>query len=196
MQEAIGNQAHPTIQELHNLIQVHCPAPNNNIDIAPVKDYVTRYDLWIKVAAGENQVELFHQAFCKWYLKLREADPQALIYPWTSRVCDKEGLLIENPTDIPTSLPLLKKFVRKLFLCTTGGAYHIQVLLGTTINLAKIMETIRWWCKSTEQGMWHTDLQSAEETLCARWLLFSAKEYNHEALSREIWNLTGVNIAL
>jgi len=88
--------------------------------VAPVRNYVTRYDLRLKVAAGENQVELFHQAFCKWYLKLHEVDAQALIYPWTKRVRDEEGILIENPMDIPTALPMLKKFVHKLFLWTTG----------------------------------------------------------------------------
>jgi len=186
MWEAIGDDGHPTIQDLHAHIQVHRPTPGNDIDVAPVKDYVTRYDLRIKVVAGENQVELFHQAFCKWFLKLCEADPQALIYLWTSQVRDEEGLLIENPTDIPMALLLLKKFVHKLFLRTTGGAYHVQVLLGTEIDLAAIMETIGWWLKSTKQGMWQTDLQSAEETLCAGWLLFSVEEYDWEALSQEI----------
>jgi len=79
MWEAIGNQTHLMIQDLHMLIPVYHPAPNNDINIALVKDYITRYNLCIKVAAGENQVELFHQVFCKWYLKLREADPQALL---------------------------------------------------------------------------------------------------------------------
>jgi len=45
MQEAIGNQAHPMIQDLHTLIQVHHPAPNDDIDVALVKDYVIQYDL-------------------------------------------------------------------------------------------------------------------------------------------------------
>jgi len=54
---------------------------------------------------------------------------------------------------------------------------------------------IGWWSKSTKQGMWWMDLQSAEDTLCASWLLFLAEEYNCEALSHEIWNLTGVKVA-
>jgi len=99
-------------------------------------------------------VELFHRAFCKSYLKLREVDPRALLYPWAEQVRDKEGILIQNPTDIPMALLLLKKFVHKLFLQTTGGAYHVQVLLGTDNNLETIMETIGWWLKSTEQEMW------------------------------------------
>jgi len=94
------------------------------------------------------------------------------------------------------ALPLLKKFVHKLFFCMTGGTYHIQVLLGTENDLETIMETIGWWLKSTEQGMWQTDLQTAEELMCARWLLFLADKYNQEALSREIWNLAGVHVAL
>ncbi len=47
-----------------------------------------------------------------------------------------------------------------------------------------------------EQGMWRMDLQDTEDTLCTGWLLFSANEYDREALSREIWNLTGVRVAL
>jgi len=94
------------------------------------------------------------------------------------------------------ALPLLKKFVHKLFLCTTSGAYHIQVLLGTETDLETIMETIGWWLKSTGQGMWQMDLQTAEDMLCTRRLLFSADEYDREALCRKIWDLTGVRVAL
>ncbi len=196
MRAAIGEDNHPPIPNPQDYVQVHRPTPDNDINVAPVRDYVTPYDLRIKVAAGENQVELFHQAFCKWYLKLREVDPRALLYPWAERVRDEEGILIEKPTDIPTALPLFKKFVHKLFLRTTGGAYHVQVLLGTNTDLETIMETIGWWLKSTEQGMWRMDLQDAEDTICAGWLLFSADEYDREALSHEIWNLTGVRVAL
>jgi len=96
------------------------------------------------VEAGENQVELFHEAFCKWYLKVQEADTQAMIYLWAAKTRDEEDLLIENPTDIPTALPLLKKFIYKLFLRTTGGAYHMQVLLGTNTELSTVMEMIGW----------------------------------------------------
>jgi len=49
---------------------------------------------------------------------------------------------------------------------------------------------------SMEQGMWCTDLQSAEETICAGWLLYSAEEYDREALCSKIWNLTGIQIEL
>jgi len=128
-------------------------------------------------------------------LKLRKADNAVIIYPWAEQVRDEEGILIENPMDIPTALPLLKKFVHKLFLQTTGGAYHVPSLLGTKNDLETIMETIGWWLKSTEQGMWRTNLKMAEESMCTRWLLFSADEYDHEALSREIWNLAGVHVA-
>jgi len=48
------------------------------------------------------------------------------------------------------------------------------------------MEIIGSYRKLAEQGMWHMDLQSAEETICTGWLLYSAEEYDREAL---IWNL-------
>jgi len=44
--------------------------------------------------------------------------------------------------------------------------------------------------------MWLTDLQSAEETTCAGWLLFSTGDYDREALSQEIWEFTGVEVAI
>jgi len=191
-----GKTNHPTIPKLYAKVPVYCPAPEMEINVAPVKDFVTQYDLRIKVAAGENQIELFHQAFCKWYLKLCEANPQAIIYPWASQVRDNEGILIENLTNIPMALPLLKKFVHKLFLRTMGGAYHVQVLLGTMADLKTIMEMISWWLKLTEQGMWRTALQTAEDTLCAGWLLFSAEEYDRVALCCKIWELTGILVAL
>jgi len=57
------------------------------------------------------------------------------IYPWAEEVRKEEDLIIENPTDIPTALLLLKTFVHKLFLKTTRRAYHVQVLLGICVNL-------------------------------------------------------------
>jgi len=50
--------------------------------------------------------------------------------------------------------------------------------MGMEQDLAMIMETIGWWLKSTEQGMWCTNLQMAKDSLCASWLLFSADEYD------------------
>jgi len=141
-------------------------------------------------------VELFHQAFCKWYLKVKEADHQAILYPWKGKDRDEEVLLIKNPMDIPTALPLLKKFINKLFLRMMGGNYYIQVLLGTDINIETIMQTIGWWLKSTEQGMWKAPLQFVENTVCVRWLFYLADEYNHEALCQNIWDLTGIQVAL
>jgi len=91
MQTAIGDKNPPLILDFHAHIQVLRPGPDLDIDVAPIKTYVTRYDLRIKVEAGENQVQLFHTAFCKWFLKLREADPQALIYPWAEIVHDEEA---------------------------------------------------------------------------------------------------------
>jgi len=85
--------------------------------------------------------------------------------------------LIENPADTPIAL-IMKKIVHKLFLCTTGGYFHVQVLMGTNKDLTTIMQTIGWWLKSTSQGMCLMDLQSTKETMCMGWLLFSASIYN------------------
>jgi len=68
--------------------------------------------------------------------------------------------------------------------------------MGMEEDFSTIMQTIGWWLKSTSQGMWLTDLQSAKDTMCARWLLFSADEYDREALTQEIWNFISVQVTI
>jgi len=149
------------------------------------------------VAGGDDQISLFHQALVKWYQKVREADATAILHPWATNDRNEDpSPLIENPTDVPTALPLLHKFVHKLFLRTSGGDYHVQILMGSQEDFPTIMQTIGWWLKSTSQGMWITDIQAAEDTICAGWLLFLAGDYDREALAQEIWNFTGVQVAL
>jgi len=72
MWAAIGDKDPPTILDLNKHMQVLHPAPDTDINLALVKDYVARYDLYIKVGVGENRVKLFHQTFCKWFLKLHK----------------------------------------------------------------------------------------------------------------------------
>jgi len=57
------------------------------------------------------------------------------------------------------------------------------------------MQAIGWWLKSTEQGTWTVPLQFAEK-VCIGWLLYLAEEYDREALCRDIWDLTGIQITL
>jgi len=45
MRNAIGEENHPSKPNLHDYVQVHRPAPENDIDVAPVRNYVMRYDL-------------------------------------------------------------------------------------------------------------------------------------------------------
>jgi len=133
----------------------------------------------------------------KWYQKVRKADGSIILYPWAAVDCNEDpSPLIENSTDIPNSLPLLCKFVHKLFLRMSGGDYHVQVLMGSQEEISTIMQTIGWWLKSTSQGMWLTDLQAAEDTICVGWLLFSAGNYDREALTQEIYNFTGVQVVV
>jgi len=80
MPVAMGDKEHPDIPNLVDYRYTPCTALDHEIKVDPLCKHVIRYNLCIKVAAGENQVELFHQAFCKWYLKVKDADQQAAIY--------------------------------------------------------------------------------------------------------------------
>jgi len=65
MQAAVGDEFALDCKDIDLFKEVHQGIFDNKFDILPRKEYVNHYDLHIKVEAGENQVELFHQAFCK-----------------------------------------------------------------------------------------------------------------------------------
>jgi len=56
MQNSIREKKPLEIPDFHAYILVLQPGPDMDINVAPIKTYVTRYDLRIKVEAGENQV--------------------------------------------------------------------------------------------------------------------------------------------
>jgi len=197
MRASMGDPSLTSIPNLDNVKRRERKPPATILHLQPVRPVIKRYDLQLVVAGGDDQITLFHQAFLKWYQKVREADGSIILYPWAAVDRNEDpSPLIENSTDIPNSLPLLRKFVHKLFLRTSGGDYHMQVLMGSQEEIATIMQTIGWWLKSTSQGMWLTDLQSAKDSICVGWLLFLAGDYDCDALTQEIWIFTGVQVAV
>jgi len=76
------------------------------------------------------------------------------------------------------------------------GQVYPQVFFGFMELPDKIMENIRWWLWSTEQGMWKAQLQQAEETTGLEWLIFLADEFDKEVLKVQIWETTRVQVAL
>jgi len=64
------------------------------------------------------------------------------------------------------------------------------------VDPSTVVDDISWWLQSTKQGIWPSHLQDAEDTVCLGWLLFSTDEIDTEALHKEIWQMTGVQVAL
>jgi len=62
------------------------------------------------------------------------------------------------------------------------------------VDPTTVVDNISWWLQSTKQGMWPSHLQDAEDTTCLGWLLFSTNEIDKEALRKEIWQMTGVQV--
>jgi len=98
--------------------------------------------------------------------------------------------------EIPYLLSNMKKYSNKLFIKAKGGTYYPQTIVGIMEPLTKIVENIGWWLQHTKQGMWQAPLQFTEDTTCLGWSLYLAKEYDQEALWKEIWAFMGVHIAL
>jgi len=67
---AVGDKLALDFEEIDKYKEVCRGVFDNEIAVMPRKQNVSRYNLHIKVVARENQVKLFHKAFCKWYLKV------------------------------------------------------------------------------------------------------------------------------
>jgi len=104
--------------------------------------------------------------------------------------------VLAKPEDFPTMLSNLRIYVHRLYLHLDGGTCYPQIFFGFMDKPSAVMENIGWWFKSTSQGMWQMTLQKAEGMTCMGWLLYSADEFDREALCREIWQFTGVLISL
>jgi len=121
---ALGNEANPEIPNLDAYKFMSCSAPDYKVDMELACDYVIHYNLHIKVAAGKNQVELFYQAFCEWYLKLKEANHQTIIYAWKGMGHNKEAATTHQKPHRYTNIVTTTEEICQQFFCTTGGAYY------------------------------------------------------------------------
>jgi len=86
----------------------------------------------------------------------------------------------------------LRIYANKVYIYKDGSTSHLHIFFGFSEPPSKIFANIGWWLKATDQGMWERPLQSAEESICLRWLLYSMDKYDKDALCREIWQFTGV----
>ncbi len=127
-------------------------------------------------------MESAREALVVWFTKIKEIDKNAIIYPWTAVDRKNKEKCLEKPSDIPFLLSNMKKYFHKLYIRAKGGTYYPQTMVGLMESPTKIMENISWWLQFTEQGMWISPLQTAEDTTCLGWLLYSADEYDREEL--------------
>jgi len=141
-------------------------------------------------------VESAREALAAWFTKIKEIDKNAIIYPWTLEDQKNKEKCLEKPSDIPFLLSNMKKYFHKLYIHAKGETYYPQVMVGLMELPTKFMEKISWWLQFMEQGMWVSPLQLAEDNTCLGWLLYSADEYDQEALCNEIWAFVGVKVAL
>jgi len=74
MQAAMGDTTLKSIPDLDNVKWVEHNPPQNTLVLTPARPIICQYDLCLKVAEGEDQINLFHQVFTKWYNKVCKAN--------------------------------------------------------------------------------------------------------------------------
>jgi len=196
MRQALGEKEAPEPPHILNLRYPVRPEPDHNVQLEPWRKYTIRYEMRIVVAEATNLVEAYRQALIEWFNKVLEVDSDAVIYPWTGNDRQAGTTTIEDPDELPASLSSLKKYTPKAWIRLKGGTIYPKILVGLNMDPATLVEDISWWLQSTKQGMWPSQLQDAEETVCLGWLLYSTDELDKEALRKEIWQMTGVQVAL
>jgi len=139
-------------------------------------------------------------ALLLFFQKIKSVDPTAVIYPWEEKDHCQRISAITKPEELPGMLSNLCVYANCLYISPDisqdGGTSHPHMFFRFLEPPAKIFANIGWWLKATDQGLWGCPLQTAEDTVCLGWLLYSADEYDKEALCREIWQFTGVTVAL
>jgi len=135
-------------------------------------------------------------AVAAWFVKIKEIDKHAIIYPWLDLDCKQKEKCIDKPQELPYLLSNLKKYLNKLYIWAHGGTYYPQIMVGLMESPTKIMDNLSWWLQFMEQGMWVAPLQQAKDTTCLGWLLYLVDKYDWEKLHKEIWAFTGIHVAL
>jgi len=90
MQVAMGDLMLTCIPNIENVECLEQKPPATNLCLLPAQLVIHQYDLWLVVTGGNDQVTLFHQAFLKWYQKVREVDSTVILYPWSATDWNKE----------------------------------------------------------------------------------------------------------
>jgi len=112
------------------------------------------------------------------------------------KACDQHSVHppIDKPDMLAASLPQLQVYVP----CRRSAhrMQYSQLFLGMSLPAHQLLEKISPWLCATCQGLWPRSMSTAEKTVCLGWLLYSAPEYNREAISQAIYKVTGVPVAL
>jgi len=83
MQATMGDMSLKANPDLDHIECVDRQPPPNNLEVEPQQTIIKCYDLCLKVPEREDQVNLFYQAFTKWFNKVWEVDNQIILYPLT-----------------------------------------------------------------------------------------------------------------
>jgi len=128
--------------------------------------------------------------------KLQEINPTIVFYPWKDCNQHSDHPPIDQPDTIAVSLSQLQVYVPGRQSAPTNQMQHYQLFLRMSLLAHQLLEQICPWLHATHQGLWPHPIAMAEKTVCLGWLLYSAPEYNREAISQAIYKATGVTVAL
>jgi len=157
-----------------------------------------RFDLRLRISGkieGEDVTQGARRAMAQLLTKLQEIDPSVVIYPWKESDHHAHPV-INKPGKIPANTSLLELYLPGRRLWQAYSTHHTRMFLGMSLPATQLLKPIEPWLRVSHQGIWPRQIPRAERTKCLGWLLYSAPEYNREAIRQAILKDTGVQVAL
>ncbi len=152
-------------------------APENPpIVLLPPRPHTVRYDLRINLPPSDSSTaqEVLSTTLREILSQLWSEDPNVVVYPWADDHV-RANRALHNSSELPATNGALRRYFSRINPRPAGGPLYVMVRLGHSIPMSEIMESIGWWLREQNHGLWARALQ-AQETVVVGWLLNSTRE--------------------
>ena len=157
--------------------------------------FKTRITFKMKVPSVENPLSAIQSIMQEFIQELRRIDSSAALLPWRSG--DSHLTRITKASEIPTSTPKLRKYLKKFYVGQANKEITIYpgIHLGHNTEFTEIRERMQDWLDDGNHAMFYMMLQ-AEDSSEIGWLLYTTREMDAGAMADEITDLVGVKVGL
>ena len=169
--------------------------------LVPSRPVERRYEFRVLVPPSTQADTELRSILVQFFARLKEADPSLVIHPWEDRenTTGQRGTRlwksIASPSQLPTTIPGLKKYFPRAIPRSSGGLVYPSCHLGHSKSFQALKEEIGWWFQQEQHGLWERQLQ-CESTYIVGWGLYSTQSMYVPELRRVLSAKLGFDIGI